>query len=109
MFLTKPVDAAVLDRFGNETAKAAKTTLDETLKVSVYDSLAEELDSVGTRPTPPVVGGIHDSIFSPGALRRMVASIPCARLAPLDSNLEVPIEQPREFAALLEACVAGLS
>jgi hypothetical protein len=108
MFLTKPFDAAVLNRFGDESAKAAKTTLDETLKVCMYESCAQELASVGTRPTPLVVGGIYEPNFSPGELRGMVASIPCARLALSDSNHEVPIEQPREFAALLEACVAGL-
>jgi pimeloyl-ACP methyl ester carboxylesterase len=108
MFLTKPVDPAVLERFGAEAAKAARTALDETLKVCMYESFADELDSVGNRVPTLVVGGIHDPIFTPDALRGMVASIPGARLALLDSNHEIPIEQPREFAALLEAFLAGL-
>jgi pimeloyl-ACP methyl ester carboxylesterase len=107
MFMTKPVDPAVLKRFGNEAAKAAKIALDETLKACMYESFAEKLESVRTPPTL-VIGGIHDPLFSPDVLRGMVASIPRARLALLDSNHEVPIEQPREFAALLEAFLAGL-
>ena len=56
-----------------------------------------------------IVGGIHDSIFSPDVLRSVVAApFKKARIALLDSNHEVPIEQPREFAALIEAFVAGL-
>jgi len=55
-----------------------------------------------------VVGGIHDPIFSPDVLRGWVGSMPRARLALLDSNHEIPIEQPRELAAVLEAFIAGL-
>jgi non-heme chloroperoxidase len=105
MFLTRPVEPGVLDSFGAEAAKASQTALDETMKVLMYSSFAEKLETMRT-PTL-VVGGIHDSIFQPDALRGWVRSMPHARLALLDSNHEIPIEQPREFAAVLEAFLAG--
>ena len=55
-----------------------------------------------------VVGGVHDTIFSPDVLRGVQASIPGARLALVDSNHEIPIEAPRELAGLVSAFVAGL-
>jgi pimeloyl-ACP methyl ester carboxylesterase len=106
MFLTKPVEAAVLNKIGADAAKASRTALDETLKALMYTSFADKLESVGT-PTL-VVGGLHDPIFPPDALRSWVQSMPHARLALLDCNHEIPIEQPREFAAVLEAFLAGL-
>jgi pimeloyl-ACP methyl ester carboxylesterase len=106
MFLTKPVEPAVLDTFGAHAAKAAPVALDETLRILMQDSFADKLGS--TRVPTLVVGGIHDPIFSPDVLRGWVGSIPRARLALLDSNHEIPIEQPRELAAVLEAFIAGL-
>ena len=106
MFLTKPVEPIVLERFGNEAAKASQVALDETLKTCMYISFAEKVASSST-PTL-VVGGIHDPIFPPDALRGWVASMPRARLALLDSNHDIPLEQPREFAAVLEAFLAGI-
>ena len=106
MFITRPVEPAVLESFGTEAAKAAQIALDETLKVCMYASFVDKLESVHI-PTL-VVGGIHDPIFTPDALRGWVASMPRARLALLDSNHDIFLEQPREFAAVLEAFIAGL-
>jgi pimeloyl-ACP methyl ester carboxylesterase len=105
MFLTRPVEPAVLDGLGAEAAKASRTALDETLRVLMYGSFADKLTTTHT-PTL-VVGGIHDPIFQPDALRAWVKSMPHARLVLLDSNHEIPIEQPREFGAVLEAFLAG--
>lgn len=107
-FLTRPVAPAVLRRVGEQGALASAAALDETLGILVRDSFAAELAPVCT-PTL-VVGGIHDPIFPPAALREgVVAPLRRARLALLDCNHEVPLEQPRELAALLEAFVAGLA
>lgn len=107
MYTTKPVAAAVLDRIGDEGAKARQVALDETLRICINESFVEKL-AASDLPTL-VIGGIHDPIFSPEALRYAVAApFSNARLALLDSNHEVPIEQPREFAALIQAFVAGL-
>jgi hypothetical protein len=52
---------------------------------------------------------IHGSIFSAGALRYGVAApFQNARLALLDSNREIRIEQPREFAGLIQSFLAAL-
>ena len=106
MFLTKSVEPAVLDRYGVDAAKAVPVALDETLRILMYDSFADKLGA--TRVPTLVVGGIHDPIFPPDALRGWVGSMPRARLALLDSNHEIPIEQPRELAAVLESFIAGL-
>ena len=79
MFLTKSVEPAVLDRFGADAAKALPVALDETLRILMQDSFADKLGS--TRVPTLVVGGIHDPIFSPDALRGWVGSMPRARLA----------------------------
>lgn len=106
MFLTRPVEPAVLEKFGDEAAKASRVALDETLKTCMYVSFAEKVAS--SRLPTLVVGGVHDPIFPPEALRGWVASMARARLALLDCNHEIPIEQPREFAAVMEAFLAGV-
>lgn len=107
MYTTKPVAAAVLDRIGEESAKARQVALDETLRICMHESFADKL-AAPNLPTL-IVGGIHDLIFTPEVLRHGVAApFRNARIALLDSNHEVPIEQPREFAALIHAFVAGL-
>ena len=107
-YTTKPVPAAVLDRIGEDAAKARQVALDETLRICMYESFVEKL-SAPDLPTL-IVGGVHDPIFSEDVLRHVVAApFPKARIAMLDSNHEVPIEQPREFAALIQAFVAGLA
>jgi len=107
MYTTKPVAAAVLDRIGDEAAKARQVALDETLRICMYESFVQKI--VAHDLATLIIGGIHDPIFPPDALRFGVAApFPKARIALLDSNHEAPIEQPREFAALIEAFVAGL-
>ena len=106
MYVTMPVADEVLDRIGEEAAKAREVALNETLKICVHESFVEKL-AVPDLPTL-IIGGIHDPIFSSEALHAVAAPFPKARIALLDSNHEIPIEQPREFAALIEAFVAGL-
>ena len=107
MYTTKPVAAALLDRIGDEAAKARQVALDESLRICMYESFVQKI--VARDLATLVIGGIHDPIFPPEALRVGVAApFRKARIALLDSNHEAPIEQPREFAALIEAFVAGL-
>ena len=48
-------------------------------------------------------------MFPPDALRAaVVAPLARARLALIDCGHEIPIEAPRELAALIEAFLAGL-
>jgi pimeloyl-ACP methyl ester carboxylesterase len=58
--------------------------------------------------TPPlVVGGLHDAMFRPDAVRDGIAAPPPnARVELLDCGHDVPIERPRELAALIETFLA---
>ncbi len=56
-----------------------------------------------------VVGGSADGMFTPDLLRAaVVAPLARARFVLLDANHEIPAEQPRELALLIEAFLAGL-
>lgn len=107
MFVTRPVEAAVLDRFGHDAAKASSVALDATLGLVVEASFADRLQEI--RVPALVVGGIHDSLITPDVLRQAVAApLPQGRCVFLNSNHEVPLEQPRELAAVLGAFTAGI-
>ena len=81
--------------------------LDETLNMVAQVSLADKL--VAPHVPTLVVGGLHDQIFSPDALRDGVVShYPGARLVMLGCNHEIPIEKPEELAAVVESFLAGL-
>lgn len=106
-FTTKPVAPEILQRFGARAAKADRVALDETLRLLTQESFVDKLKSVKV-PTL-ILGGLHDTIFPPDLLRGLASSLSGARLAFLDSNHEIPIEQPVEFAAVISAFVAGLA
>jgi pimeloyl-ACP methyl ester carboxylesterase len=59
-------------------------------------------------PTPTlVIGCRHDAIFSPEAMAEgVVAPIRGARLEIVDCGHEIPIEQPRELATLIDGFAA---
>ena len=97
----------MIERFAADAARVPVAALAGTMTAITSASFAERLDGLDV-PTL-VVGGIHDSMFTPDALRGgVVGPLPRARLALLDSNHEMPVEQPRELAALIEAFLAGL-
>jgi 3-oxoadipate enol-lactonase len=105
-FLTQPVEADVLERWADDAVKVPHTILDESLTTCLRTSFTDRLANM---PPTLVVGGLHDPIMGPELLRTaVVAAIPGARLALVDSNHEIPIERPRELAGLLEAFLAGL-
>jgi pimeloyl-ACP methyl ester carboxylesterase len=108
MFITQPVRTDVLDRFGHEAAKASSFALDATLGLCVEASFADRLQEI--RVPAPVVGGIHDSLLTPEVLRQAVAApLPKGRSVFLNSNHEIPLEQPCELAAVIGAFAAGLA
>jgi non-heme chloroperoxidase len=105
-FTTRPVARDALERFGRDAARVPRAALEDTLMTCLTTSFAERLASV-TMPTL-VVGGLNDPMFPPDALREgVVAALPRARLALLDCGHEIPIEAPRELAAVVEAFLAG--
>jgi len=77
------------------------------MSACIATSFADRVPDVST-PTL-VVCGAHDPIFTPdGPRTTMVDAIPGARLALLDCSHEIPLERPRELAAVIEAFLAGL-
>ena len=101
------MDEDALARFGREAALVPREVLEGTMSACIATSFADRVPGVST-PTL-VVGGAHDPIFTPDGLRTtMVDAIPRARLALLDCSHEIPLERPRELAAVIEAFLAGL-
>ena|SRR5438132_661553 len=69
--------------------------------------LAASLPSI-TAPTL-VIAELRDELFTPALLRgALVGQIAGARLSVVDRGHEIPLERPRELAALIEAFLAGL-
>jgi 3-oxoadipate enol-lactonase len=77
------------------------------MQVTLETDFAASVPSIAA-PTL-VIAGSRDELFSPELLREaLVNQIPGARLAMVDCGHEIPLERPREFAALIEAFLAGL-
>jgi pimeloyl-ACP methyl ester carboxylesterase len=100
-FMTQPVAREVLDEFGRQAARVPLAALQGTI---------EAITSTSFEPVPVptlVLGGLHDPMFTPDMMREGVAAaIPGASLQLLDSGHEIPIEQPRQLAAHIDAFVA---
>jgi non-heme chloroperoxidase len=106
-FLAGPVDESALGRFGRDAAVVPRRALEGTMRACIGTSFLDRLPAM-TAPTL-VVGGREDTIFTPEMLREeIVARVSGARLALLDCGHEVPLERPRELAALVEAFLAGV-
>jgi 3-oxoadipate enol-lactonase len=107
MFTTQPVKPEVIERWGVDAVKVPRIVLDETLNMTLQTSFTDQLHRA--KMPALVVGGIHDTIFTPDTLHNgVVAPLPQARLALLDCNHEIPIEQPQQLALLIQAFLAGL-
>jgi pimeloyl-ACP methyl ester carboxylesterase len=106
-FLTGPVDEVAYDRFARGAARVPRSALEGTMQVTLETDFASSLPSI-VAPTL-VIAGARDTLFTPELLREsLVNQIPGARLAVVDCGHEIPLERPREFAALIEAFLAGL-
>jgi pimeloyl-ACP methyl ester carboxylesterase len=103
-FMTQPVARAVLEAFGRQAARVPLAALKGTTEAITSTSFAAV-------PLPTLVlGGLHDPMFPPDVMRDGVAAaIPGAELAFLDCGHEIPIEQPVELAARIDAFVADLA
>ena len=106
-YMTRPVEPELIERFGRDAATVGRAALEGTLSAVMTTSFTDRLASITTPSL--VVGGSGDPMFGPDALRAgVVAPLPRARLALLDCGHEIPLEAPRELAALIEAFLAGL-
>jgi pimeloyl-ACP methyl ester carboxylesterase len=106
-FLTGPVDEAAYERFVRDAARVPRAALEGTMQVTLETDFAASVPSIAAPAL--VIAGSRDELFSPELLREaLVNQIPGARLAMVDCGHEIPLERPREFAALIEAFLAGL-
>jgi non-heme chloroperoxidase len=107
MYATQPVPTEVLDQCGVDAARVPLVALRGTIELVTAASFADRLVAVAA-PTL-VVGGRNDAIFTPEALAEgVVAPVRGARLELLDCGHEIPIEQPRQLAALLDEFAADV-
>ncbi len=104
MFATQPLPPGVLERFGKDAARVQLVALQGTVEAVTSTSF---VDRLALAPVPTlVVGGLHDQMFGPDALRNfVVAPVRDAQLELLDCGHEIPIERPRELARLIERFV----
>jgi pimeloyl-ACP methyl ester carboxylesterase len=108
MYASRPVPAEVLDRCGVDAARVPLAALRGTIELVTGSPFTDRLTRV-TTPTL-VVGGRDDAIFSPeGLAKSVVAPVRGARLELLDCGHEIPIEQPRALAALIDVFAADLA
>jgi pimeloyl-ACP methyl ester carboxylesterase len=108
MYASQPVSEEVLDRCGVDAARVPLAALRGTIELVTAISFADRLNGMSV-PTV-VVGGRDDAIFTPEALTEgVVAPVRRARLELLDCGHEIPIERPRELAALIDEFAADLA
>jgi non-heme chloroperoxidase len=108
MYASQPIPEEVLDRCGVDAAAVPLVALRGTIELVTGAPFADRLPGM-TVPTV-VVGGRDDAIFTPEALTEgVVAPVRGARLELLDCGHEIPIERPRELAALIEDFASDLA
>ena len=106
-YMTRPVQPELIERFGRDAATVGRAALEGTLSAVMTTSFTDRLASITTPSL--VVGGSGDPMFAPDTLRAgVVAPLARARLALVDCGHEIPLEAPRELAAVIEAFLAGL-
>ena len=106
-FTKEPLPPALLERYFRDVGETPQASLSATLDMCAKGAFADRLPA--TRAATLVVAGKHDAMMPSAMLRQtIVAPIPGARLGELDCGHEIPLEKPRETAALIEAFLAGL-
>jgi pimeloyl-ACP methyl ester carboxylesterase len=100
-YMTRPVAPELIDRFAVDAATIGRPALAGTLQAVMTTSFADRLSSIAAPSL--VIGGAGDPMFTPDLLRTaVVAPLAGARLELIDCGHEIPIEAPRELAALIE-------
>jgi esterase len=77
-----------------------------TLETGFHSSFSNQLTTQSPPPTL-IVAGAADPVFPVDDLANVRLSIPGARMIVLDAGHEIPLEQPRHLARLIEAFTAG--
>jgi len=106
-WLTGPVEETAYEQWLEDAVRVPRSALEGTMTVTLETDFASQLPSI-TAPSL-VIAGELDELFPPRLLKEAIVDrIPGARLAVVGCGHEIPFERPREFAALLEAFLAGL-
>jgi pimeloyl-ACP methyl ester carboxylesterase len=106
-FTKQRLSAGILEEYFHDASTTAETTLSETLGVCSREDLSvlECQRSLATL----VCGGAHDPMFSPEFLQQNICSrFALSHLEVLDCGHEIPLETPRDLAALVEKFVINL-
>jgi non-heme chloroperoxidase len=108
LYASQPVSEEVLNRCGVDAARVPLAALRATIELVTGTSFADCL--AGMTVSTVVVGGRDDAIFTPEALTEgVVAPVRGARLELLDCGHEIPIERPRELAAVIDGFASDLA
>jgi pimeloyl-ACP methyl ester carboxylesterase len=106
-FTKEPLPPELVERYFHDVSHTSQITLGATFDMCRSGSFLDRLPA--TRAATLVVGGAHDPMLGPSVLREAVMPfLPKGRLVSLDCGHEIPVERPREAAALIEAFLAGL-
>ena len=105
-YMTAPVDPEVLERFGQNAARAPLADLERTMNLVTSVSFA---DRVGALEMPIlVIAGANDVLLPPDLLKGMADGLKNARLEIIDCGHEIPIEKPKDLAERIETFLASL-
>jgi non-heme chloroperoxidase len=104
----EPLRAEQFETYFTSVSTTPQFSLNATLDMCTSAGTFIEKLQMISAPTL-VIGGQHDPLLPLDFVRQaIVQAIPGARLAVVDCGHEIPLEKPRETAALFEAFLAGL-
>jgi pimeloyl-ACP methyl ester carboxylesterase len=107
-FTRAPLSSGTIDEYYASVQATPEISLRESYRMCTHAGFSDRLQTIRARTL--VVAGAHDPMLPLDVLREaIVRTTPAARLAVLDCGHEIPLEQPRETAAMIQAFVAGLA
>lgn len=100
LFAKDPIASQVLDEYFHDASTTPARSLLQTLDICSNEEIGA---GTAIHSTPTLVcGGSSDGLFTPRFLREhVVEKFSDSRLEVLDCGHEIPIERPRELAALI--------
>ena len=106
-FTKEPLGPDMIDAYFHDVSTTSEAALAGTFNMCRTGGFAEKL--AASRTPTLVLAGTHDPLLSVDYVREAVADrLRGARLVELECGHEIPLEKPRETAALIEAFVAGV-
>jgi 3-oxoadipate enol-lactonase len=96
----------VLERFGQNAARAPLADLERTMKLVTSVSFADRVSALELPIL--VIAGANDVLLPPDLLKGMADGLQNARSEIIDCGHEIPIEKPKALAERIKAFLAGL-